>query len=266
MLTAVALSLVLAQAPQKVRWDPRIDLPVTGTLALGLVLTEGVFKKDLAPAACRWCATNTFDTAVRSVFNTSLTPSAAGVKSLDLVSYITVIAAPAVAVGLQAIYAAKEGVFLDTFFVDLLIIAETVVSPMMLNQVIKFSVGRARPFTIGATPELIAQGNDPPDAYISFFSGHTLLAFSSVSAAATLARLRGYKLWWLTWAVGLPIAATTGVLRIAADKHWATDVLLGSIVGVAAGVLMPTFLHGQVGPVNARVVPTGTGLAVTGTF
>lgn len=53
----------------------------------------------------------------------------------------------------------------------------------------------------------------------SFFSGHTAIAFSSVGGA----RL----------AFSLPLAIGTGGLRVAAGKHWATDTIVGGLVGLA---------------------------------
>lgn len=58
-------------------------------------------------------------------------------------------------------------------------------------------------------------GIDNPD--YSFFSGHTALAFST---------LGGPRL-----AFSLPLAVSTGGLRVAAGKHYLTDVLAGAAVG-----------------------------------
>lgn len=268
MLSAlVVASLVVAQTPQKLRWDPRIDLPVTGALVAGWILSETALKKPLAPTACRWCGTNTFDTAVRSTFYPMMFPSAEGQHDFHVASNVLgFVALPLTLIGLDALYAARDGHFLETFPIDLVFILEATFSALTLNQITKFAVGRARPYSIGATPQLIADSSDPADANLSFFSGHSCFAFAAVSSAATVAKLRGYRLWWLTWLIGIPAAATTAIFRLAADKHWATDILVGSSIGVAFGVLMPTFLHGRVGPFEARVVPSGSGFAVTGSF
>lgn len=74
---------------------------------------------------------------------------------------------------------------------------------------IKHIVHRDRPcasFTPACTP-----GND------SFYSMHTALAFSS---------LGGPRI-----AIAIPLAVSTGGLRVAAGKHWWTDVLVGAGVG-----------------------------------
>jgi membrane-associated phospholipid phosphatase len=41
----------------------------------------------------------------------------------------------------------------------------------------------------------------------------------------------------------LTLAATTGVLRIVGDRHYATDVLVGAMIGFTVGYGMPTLLH-----------------------
>lgn len=73
---------------------------------------------------------------------------------------------------------------------------------------VKYLVHRGRP----CAPDC---GIDNPD--FSFFSAHTAVAFSTIG---------GPRL-----AFTLPLAVTTGGLRIAAGKHWLTDVLAGAGVG-----------------------------------
>lgn len=268
MISSLVLALVLTQAaPQKLRWEPRVDIPVTGTLAAGWLLSEFAFKKQLAPAACRWCETNAFDTAIRSAFNPGLSPSAEGILPAHVASNLVgFLGVPVAMLGLDALLSWRDGVFMDAFWVDVVLILEATMSAQGLNQVVKFAVGRGRPYTVGASPELLAEGKDPADANLSFFSGHSTLTFALVSSAATIAGLRGYRNAWVLWVVGLPLAATTAILRLAADKHWTTDVLLGAAIGTATGILMPTLLHGRIGPVTAQVSPLSNGVAVVGRF
>lgn len=270
MVASLVLAVVLSQAapaPQKLAWDPRVDIPVTATLGAGWLLSEFAFKKQLAVTPCRWCETNGFDTAVRSVFNPSLTPSADGFQGAHVASnLIGFIAVPLAAFGLDAILAWRDGVFMEAFWVDALLILESMLTIQVVNQVVKFAVARGRPYTVGATAEELAMAHDPADHNLSFFSGHSTMAFGLVASAATIASLRGYRNAWLVWAVGLPLAASTAILRLAADKHWMTDVLLGSALGLATGILMPTLLHRRIGPIEARVSPMANGMALTGRF
>ena len=69
----------------------------------------------------------------------------------------------------------------------------------------------------------------------SFFSGHTSSAFAGASASCYLDKnycISGYTL-----------AAAVGYLRIAADRHWASDVIVGAVVG-STGQLLPAVFMG----------------------
>lgn len=268
MFSSLVLAVMLTQAPpQKLRWEPKVDIPVTGALITGWVLSEFAFKKQLAAPACRWCATNGFDTAVRSVFNPTLSPSAEGIGPAHVASnLIGFVGVPLAMVGLDALLSWRDGVFLEAFPVDLVLVLEATFSILGLNQAVKFAVGRGRPYTVGASAELLAEGHDPADNNLSFFSGHSTFTFALAASTATIASLRGYRHAWVVWAVGIPMATATALLRLAADKHWTTDILLGSALGLATGILMPTLLHGQVGPLTARVSPMPNGLALSGRF
>ena len=81
------------------------------------------------------------------------------------------------------------------------------------------------------------------DGNLSFFSGHTSFAFSLAVASGTVASMRGYRAAPAVWGVGLGAAAVTGYLRIAADRHYATDVMTGALVGSALGFAVPYLLH-----------------------
>lgn len=263
----LAAALASAPAPHQLAWDPRVDLPVTGALLTGWLLSEAAFKHQLAPDACRWCATNDFDTAVRRAFNPSLTPSDDGVKAPDTWSNVVGFGAlPVGLLGVGALLSWRDGAFLEAFPVDVLLIAEAALTAQVVNQAVKFAVGRARPYTVGVSAEQLAAARDPADHHLSFFSGHATFTFAIATSAATVFSLRGYRHAWVAWAVGLPLATATAVLRLGADKHWASDVLLGAAFGSAVGVLLPRLAHARLGPVEARLAPLPNGLAVAGRF
>jgi len=68
-------------------------------------------------------------------------------------------------------------------------------------------------------------------------------AFAVATSFATCASLRGDRDAWVAWATGLPLAAVTGYLRIAADRHYLSDVLAGAGAGTLFGILVPRLLH-----------------------
>ncbi|MCZ7679118.1 MAG: phosphatase PAP2 family protein [Sandaracinaceae bacterium] len=87
---------------------------------------------------------------------------------------------------------------------------------------------------------------DPEIAPESFFSGHTSLAFTSAALIClhhTELGLFGPEGDAATCATGLALASTVGILRILADRHYATDVILGAGVGILSGWLVPWLLH-----------------------
>lgn len=265
---ALALSLSTQATPHRLRWDPRVDLPVTGALVTAWVLSEFAFKAPLAPDTCRWCATNGFDTAIRRAFNPSLSPSSSGIRgpatASDVIGFVGV---PLVIVGLDALGAKDAPDFLKTWAVDVLLMIEATFAALAVNQTVKFAAGRGRPYTIDAPPEVLESARDPNDHNLSFFSGHTTFTVGLSVSAGVIGLLRGYRFAWLTWAVGVPLALTTATLRMAADKHWATDILVGSLVGSAFAVALPVLFHGREteGP-TVRVSPAPNGLAISGTF
>jgi hypothetical protein len=102
-------------------------------------------------------------------------------------------------------------------------------------------VGRERPYgrTCGSV-ELNEKTYecDGGGRYQSHFSGHTSLPFS-IAATTCVSHialpLSGGKAW-LTCTSGFVLAATTGILRIVSDHHYATDVLVGAAAGSAIGI------------------------------
>ncbi len=80
----------------------------------------------------------------------------------------------------------------------------------------------------------------------SFFSGHTSFAFTGAGltcVAHTHLGLFGRVGDPLTCASALALATATGLFRVMANTHWATDVLTGAGVGLFSGWLMPWLLH-----------------------
>jgi membrane-associated phospholipid phosphatase len=125
---------------------------------------------------------------------------------------------------------------------DLGIVLEATVIAANLNQLVKMSVGRERPFVHALPEDEKPQTSRPSDNNLSFYSGHTSPAFTLAVSASMVATLRGYRLAKVVWATSLPLAGLTGYLRIAADRHYFTDVMTGAALGSAIGLLVP-WLH-----------------------
>lgn len=103
----------------------------------------------------------------------------------------------------------------------------------------KSAVGRPRPYVQEcASNSTYDSGCLSEDRNRSFFSGHTSWAFTGAGliCSKTFSSPRSDGGWC---AASLGLAGATGVLRIMADKHYASDVLTGAGVGVLSGLLIP---------------------------
>ena len=80
---------------------------------------------------------------------------------------------------------------------------------------LKYSVSRERP---------------DGSSYDSFPSGH---AAKSFMLAAMLHEEYGWRSPWFSLG-GYAAAAATGAMRVANDRHWASDVIAGAVIGIAS--------------------------------
>lgn len=214
------------------------------------ILLEGPVEHDLAATACRWCKPTRMDTSVRDALHWSSSAEDAGNLS-HLTAYGL---APALAFGLVALGTSEESSW-AAIIDDLTPILESAVIDGWLTRGLKLVIGRQRPYAHFTGP-INHEDN------LSFPSGHTSLAFSLVTSAGMVARTRGYRSEPYIWAIGLPIAAASGYFRIAADKHYALDVLAGAVTGTAVGLTVPLLMRRN----EVAVVPTRGGLAVVGSW
>jgi membrane-associated phospholipid phosphatase len=226
-----------------------LDGTVTGVSG-ALWIGSEVLKGSLAPRTCRWCdrgmdGTDTLNGLDR--WGRGLGSSTAeGRKRWDSWSNVVDFGVlPVGVLGAQYLLSSSSGAPFEYFAQDTTIILETAVVSTVVNQAVKFAVGRERPFVHVLSEDQKGLTDHPSDNNLSFYSGHTNLAFALVTAAGTVAELRGYENRWLIWAVGLPAAASVGMMRMGADKHYLSDVLVGAAAGTLFGVGMPLLLHGR---------------------
>ena len=250
----------------KLRYDVPLDLAITvGGIALWTTLE---LLKPVLAGPCRWCdrdaagnnTLNDFDASVRNALRWSDT------KTADTLSTVFSFGlAPAAGVAIGAAIADHDH-RLNELPADLLVVAESAAIAVDINQVTKFAVARERPDVHARTPEERAKQHTPDDN-LSFFSGHATLAFALSTAAGTVASMRRYRLAPAMWMTGMALATVGSYLRIAADRHYASDVLTGAVVGAGVGFSVPYFAHRPLpGKVHVAPfpVPQGSGLALSG--
>jgi membrane-associated phospholipid phosphatase len=105
-----------------------------------------------------------------------------------------------------------------------------------VTEVLKESIGRERPVLY--TEDGVAEA-DKEDNLRSFPSGHTALAFG-IASSYWLARRDLYGSPGVWGWVGIAGATAVGVFRVAAGKHFPSDVLAGAVVGTLSGVVVHT--------------------------
>ena len=245
----------------------RVNVPVDLALTLGLGaawMTSELLSPSLNPSSCRWCDRdadgtdhlNRFDVSVRSALrwrDTSTADTLSSIFSFGL--------APLAGFGIGVLVAWHDD-RLDELAADTLVVAESAVVAIGLNQVLKLVVARERPDVHARSPSerLALQSNGDN---LSFYSGHATLAFALATSAGTVATMRHHRLAPLMWVAGLTLATTGSYLRIAADRHYASDVLTGALTGAAVGFSVPYFAHrASASEAHLAVVPTAGGASL----
>jgi membrane-associated phospholipid phosphatase len=245
-----------APAPKltKLSYDWTVDGIVTGGLAVS-TLTLMLLDRSLAPLDCKWCVPGSIDGDIsRSVMWSNPTTA-------NTLSNVMQFAVPVGVMGFGLIQAYR----LDdpeAGWAGVLLITEATSLAMLANTIVKYSVGRARPYVWKGTPDLYPSATD---ANVSFFSGHVTFVFAVVVSGSTLFFMQDMP--GAPWVLGFGLAAAsfTAYLRMAADKHYLSDVLVSAGVGSLVGWAVPYLFHrpGRKGaPQAGDLMPAPGGIAV----
>ena len=199
-----------------------VETAAIGGLGLGALLLEVVAK---APSNPRWDSPILFDDSARNALRAG---SATGRSRAATASDFGYLGLPIYAVGVEAGLVTWLGKDKADVALQLGVInVEAIAINALLSRVTQKTVGRSRP---DAQP-----GNSDNTA---FFSGHTSTAFTSASALCVQhSRLAIYESAadTVVCPAALTVASATGLLRIVADRHWASDVIAGAIFGTVVG-------------------------------
>ncbi len=228
----------LFAATEKGASAPRLDEPGAADLALtagslGIIAATHFIAPCTGPECCRWCDAK----AGQDRLNGLDRWVGSSLRSRDRNrahrwSDATLYASFGQAIGYLS-FGNRTAALRDGALV-----VESYALNLALTQAAKKIARRPRPY---------AHRQDPPpgvsleaeDARLSFFSGHASSSFCVAVATGTIAFARKEKNAGWVLGSGLALAAATGTLRIAADRHYFTDVLVGAAVGSATGFLVP---------------------------
>ena len=126
-----------------------------------------------------------------------------------------------------------------------LVYTESLALSYFLNAASKHLVQRPRPYVYSDDPFVQKYAQEQGvDTHLSFYSGHSAMAFTAAVAGSYLYSLRSEdnNARALVWGLNLAMASATANLRVRAGKHFYSDVFFGMLVGAALGLLVP-ILH-----------------------
>ncbi|MCX5786951.1 MAG: phosphatase PAP2 family protein [Elusimicrobia bacterium] len=271
MKAALALLLCLAPAlqaaeAQRFAWDenwPRFRTSEYVVTGLALAGAAADFYLASPPKSSAWKGEILFDKGAR---NTLMARSEAGQKRASTISDLLTYPLIGYSMLDGPITAGWVGGNKDTAIQLSLITAETFAVNEVLNLTVSSLVRRSRP-----EGDVCAPGSKyDPHCARSFWSGHTANVFAAASLVCAehgALELYGGKADAVACGTSLAAASAVGVLRIVANDHHASDVIVGAAIGAATGYLMPNLLHfkskrsgNQLGYLIPNVGPNGGGL------
>jgi membrane-associated phospholipid phosphatase len=269
---AFATALFMAAPPvtaQELRYSPSADLAVTVGGAAAWAISERL-RAHLVPTDCRWCDRDSSGSDTLNGLDRAMRELRWGRhNAADTLSDLTAFFVTPLAAAGSLTWASAHDDRMGDFGGNMLVVAEAGVIAADINQLVKFLAVRERPdaHARALSDDTIVRVHYVDDN-LSFYSGHTTEAVALAVAGGTVASLRGYRWAPLVWGSALPPALVTGYLRIAADRHYFTDVLAGAIGGAATGFLMPYLFHrpDQGAATRTTASASGYSLGFNGTF
>jgi membrane-associated phospholipid phosphatase len=238
---------------------------------IGTLVPE-IFSSQLAASECKWCGANSIDRS----FHDFLTAAIFSRKTSNTLSNVTAYGvAPAVAL-LGVVLAPGPHATPGAGLRGAIIVLEGTLVAAAISQNLKLVTARARPFVVYNHPSQPGENglyDAGTSSLQSFPSGHNTLAASVGVGAAMTATLQDSPAAPWLWVGAGVLTASTGILRMMAEKHWFSDDLAGIAIGGGCGVLIPLLhrrgsLLGGGAPVVPMVAPLpgGAHLGFTGQF
>ena len=115
--------------------------------------------------------------------------------------------------------------------------------------VVRGVLGRSRPFVTGDSD---AYDYKPGKGfrelkYRAYPSIHAAASFATAAALTAETARHSRRGAWIVGPLGYALAATPGLSRMYADKHWASDVLMGAALGAVTGWSTVRYHHHRPG-------------------
>jgi hypothetical protein len=259
MLGLAGSGVARAEPIPRLRFNGFVDVPIALGLSASYGVSELAVKARLAPRAPYWDDRDTNGADILAPLDRLATRLRwQNTRTAGLISDVGLALSAVSAIGTGIGVGAADHDTPAHLAENTTIILEAMSAAMAMNQITKFFAGRQRPcahFGLGDERPCFSEGSDNN---LSSFSGHATFTTSLAVASGMVASMRQYRLAPLAWTTGAFIALTTGYLRLAADKHYLSDVVTGTVIGTAVGFFVPYLFHGPRAGVEAsKTPPTG---------
>jgi membrane-associated phospholipid phosphatase len=228
-----------------------LHISVTAGLGAIWLANSTVLKSTFTASDCRWCEPPGFDKSARNAVVWNDVKRAGFLSDMD--AYVL-----APAVGLTLLIIADRDASWSRLIDDIIPVAETVAVSQVFVQAIKFMTARKRPYRYYENDKYPASGSED---LIAFPSGHSSLGFAITASAGMICHWRHYWTEPYVWGTGIALSLSTEYLRMAADRHWLSDVVVGGLVGLGSGLLIPRLMRR-----DFVIAPVPGGAAVVGQF
>jgi membrane-associated phospholipid phosphatase len=296
LAAVLAAPPALAADPDKVEWSPDWPRVRWAEVATVVGLTVGSYVINAAwtpPDHATWNGPILFDKAIRNLIKgrTYAVQEFASNMSDDL--YKSTVLAPYIVDVFFASLSVHESA--DVALQMLLIDMQSLGLTGVLTLATEHAVGRARPYVrdcradgtvVDSSGKPLLNGCGTQEDFQSFYSGHT--AATATMAGLTCVHHQHLPLYGdgplndiAPCAVMITASLATGVTRMVADRHWASDVILGAGIGTFSGYVLPSMMHygfgsgrpiGEVSVGGLKMVPFptayvgGGGVGMAGIF
>ena len=274
----VAVGLPHRHEGKQLAWDPsfdRMERPemVVTAAAAGIALAGAILK----PLATGWSGGVLFDNAARDALRLSSYQARLDIRDasdvgLGLITSFPVIFDSAL---VAYWYRGSDEVAIQMTLID----AEAFAISAALQGTANYFGGRARPYVQDCGKGVPSNSIDCNtfSENRSFFSGHSALSFTSaglICAHHLKLHLFDSAGDGLACVTSLIAAAGIATMRVMGDMHYASDVIVGALVGTSVGLGVPLLHHYSshvVDPatpadVTLHLVPIAFGAALGGTF
>lgn len=253
---------------------------------LGLTIAQGglAVASVAIPKQINWRDSNGFDDAVRDGLRLTDRESSLYARDFSDVGLVLLLNQQLVdTLFVTWWYHDKGSTALQMALLDV----QTISFSAGLNSMVAGLVGRERPYARALCNGPIDDEGKSSDClsnnrYRSFFSGHTTAAFTLAALTCVhhinLPLYGGGPAEAIPCATSMMLAAGVGLLRVASDQHYFSDILVGAAFGTAVGFAVPYMFHyahtkdrpnaalRALGVTNLSIGPQPAGLQLGGMF